>query len=124
MFIERECRATGVSVSLDTTFPIFDPAVQETLTSIRQCVSLRSLTAIVREAAEAGILDEIRDAVQRRRAELKGVQGYSDAAQQDVMRVVSSDGGVAQGIEGREYADQRMRQAFRAADVDFSDPDA
>ncbi len=123
MFIESSCRANGVS--LDTNFTVFDPAVQETLTSIHQCVSLRSLTAIVQEAAEAGILDDIRDAVQRRRAELKGVQGFSDAAQQDVVRVVSSaDGRIQEGVEGREYADQRMREAFRATDLDFSDPDA
>lgn len=123
MFIESSCRATGVN--LDSNHIVFDPAVQETLTSIYQCVSLRSLTAIVQEAAEAGILDDIRDAVGQRRAELKGVQGFSDVAQQDVMRVVSSaDGVVQEGIEGREYADQRMREAYRATDVDFSDPDA
>ena len=123
MFIESSCRANGIN--LDNSPLVFDPAVQETLTSIRQCVSLRSLTAIVREAAEAGILDDIRDAVQQRRAVLKQTQGFSDAMQRDVMRVVSSaDGCVPEGVEGRDYADQRMREAFRATDVDFSDPDA
>lgn len=123
MFIESSCRANGVS--LDSNPIVIDVVVQETLTSIRQCVSLRSLTAIVQEAAEAGILDDIRDAVQCRRAALKGVQGFSDAAQLDVVRVVSSaDGRVQEGVECREYADQRMREAFRATDIDFSDPDA
>ena len=122
MFIESSCRATGVS--LDNSPIVFDPAVQETLTSIRQCVSLRSLTAIVQEAAAAGILDEVRGAVQRRRADLKQTQGFTAEMQREVMRVVSSDGGDMRGIEGRDYADQRAPGAFRATDVDFSDPDA
>jgi len=49
-----------------------DPAIQEALTDIRQCVSLRSLTSLVRELAEIGIMedDQIIDAVRAKRKAL------------------------------------------------------
>jgi len=119
-------KATGAGLFANPSMPatgiVVDPAIQEALTDIRQCVSLRSLTGLVRELAEAGMMDDdqVMDAVRARRKALSLLthQTFSE-------NVESAEDGDAPW----DYADSHQGigahcpQALRAADMDCAEHD-
>ena len=101
-----------------------NPAIQEAITDIRQCRSLRSLTSLVRELAEAGLTDDdqIADAVRAKRKALAPLthQSFSGNMESEVD---------VDGDAPWDYADSHQGiganclQALRAADFDCADID-
>jgi len=124
-----DSKATGAGLFANPSMPAtvgiaVDPAIQEALTDIRQCVSLRSLTSLVRELAEAGIMndDQIIGAVRARRKALSQLThqpfiGNMESATDGDGDAPWDYAAMHQGIGAN------CQQALRAADMDCAEVD-
>jgi len=118
-----DSKANGAGLFANTSMPAagieVDPAIQEALTDIRQCRSARSLTGLVKELVDLGLMDDdqIIDAVRARRKALSHLthQSFSESMESE------ADG---DGDAPWDYADMHQGigatcpQALRAADMD------
>jgi hypothetical protein len=122
-------KATGAGLFANPSMPAavgieVDPAIQEALTDIRQCVSLRSLTALVKEMAEIGMMDDdqVIEAVRARRKAL------SHLTHQPFIENMEAEA-EGDGDAPWDYAAMHQgigancQQALRAADFDCADID-